>query len=50
MKKKIFSKWKLATKARKKYKGCDVKEEFCLACVENAIGQAFEMGQSGKYI
>ena len=50
MKKKIFSQRKLALKARKKYKGCDVKKEFCLACVENSIQKAFEMGQSGKYI
>jgi hypothetical protein len=47
---KLFSQYKLATKARKKYKGCDVKKEFCLACVEESIRRAFEMGRSGKYI
>lgn len=47
---KLFSKHKLALKARRKYKGCDVKKEFCLACVEGVIQEAFEMGTSGKYI
>ncbi len=48
--KKMFSRRELALEARKKYKGCNVKKEFCLACVENAIGKAFERGRSKMWV
>ena len=48
--KKMFSSRELALEARAKYPGCDVKKEFCLACVEDAISKAFERGRSKMWV